>query len=204
MKIVQLLTIAVLLILSSCSSSKFTLAGKEYSLGSEIKSESIDFVSDNICLYTQIYHCNIPEKYKITEIECSYTISGDTITLKRISSPEYLENQSCYIMPDSIIVNCEPMFADTRKSPLFLGRYWTKVDAYRVINSINVEEKLLYYKGCIYYAKFLSCYSKESTASSFYVFCEGGRKANRKIRSMKKLTRQRRIPINDFDLVLRR
>ena len=201
MKTFQFITITFLLFSSSCSSSKFSLVGKEFSTSDKsTKGESLNFINDSLCFYTQTFYCDIPERYRITDIKCRYTINGDIISLKRISCPEYLENQSCYILS----IDCAPMPVDTIEHRLIIGAP-PKIDKIGLINNINVEEDFLYYKGCIYYAKALSCLPKEITGSSFQIFCKGGEKqAVKKVRILKRLTKQRRIPINDLEIALSR
>ncbi|MDU1890982.1 MAG: hypothetical protein E6767_09855 [Dysgonomonas sp.] len=162
-----------------------------------IKSEFITFIDDSLCIYTQTFHCDMNEKYQNTNIQCKYRVEKKLIILNSIECPDYLKKKECYTIPDSILKNCNLIYADTPTDPfdLDIRAKITKADLYGQINNINNSDTLLFYKNNIFYAKVLSCLPVEVRRSNFQFFNEKGKKRlDNKI--LMKLMKAQKIPIN--------
>lgn len=182
-----------------CFSQKQTLGGREFLSDDSIKSESFIFLDDSICVYTQKYHCNIEEKYRLIIIKCKYKFSKELIILSPIEIPSYLEGADCFLLPDSILKECDLIYIDTPQNPFNLdirGKL-TRADIYRYINSVKNGEKLLYKGDNIIYAKVLTCFPIETRRSSFTPFTQKGEKRISD-KKLKKLMKSGKIPVNNL------
>ena len=200
MKKILLLTF-VILIIQSCSNSKFSLAGKEFLVTDPIKSEFISFIDDSICIYTQTFHCDIDKTYQDVIIRCRYKMEKDLIIVTNIESPDYLKERDCYIIPDSILKKCDLIYINTPDNPftLDLRTKITKADVYGRIDNINNSDTLLFHKNNIFYAKVLTCLPKEIRRSNFQYFNEKGKKRLNS-KTIHKLIKAGKIPVNNLKI----
>lgn len=153
----------------SCTSKNIVLINKEFTIGETdlVKQEFLNFIDDSVCIYIQIFKCDIDEKYRNVEIKCLYKISGDYVDLTAIEQPDFLVGKSCYAIPDSVLQKCDVIYIDTPENPFYLARYglWDRAKAYGFINNINGTERLFYKKDNLFHAKVLSCYGDDASAN---------------------------------------
>ncbi|MDU1890981.1 MAG: hypothetical protein E6767_09850 [Dysgonomonas sp.] len=195
-------TIFFIIIFSQpCYSQKRSLSGKEFVSEDKIKSESLIFLDDSICVYTQTFHCDINKIFEYTEIRCKYNINKELILLKPIERPSYLEGLDYFLIPDSILKKCDLIYIDTPDDPFILNRIagWTKENMYGYINNID-EETILYYHNNdnIIYANLFTCMVGEAQSSRFTPFTQKGKKRISN-KALNKLMRSGKIPVNNIE-----
>lgn len=158
--------------------------------------ETIKFINDSICLYTQEYKCNIKE-YRKTEIQCTYKIVKDLVLLSSFDQPLFLKGLNCFSIPDSILKDCDFIFEDTKQNPFYINlpTQWNKSNLYGFINNINGTDTLLYHKGCLFYSKKSECFEINNIVLSTKVFTEQGRN-KLKGKDINRIFKSKDVPIN--------
>lgn len=150
----------------SCSKAYIlNLSGRIFVNDDPYKSEYLEFTNDTLCIYTQIFHCDISPQYKIKEIICNYKVLNDYIVLANIDI-DSLAN-SIFFLPKDEIKKCDFIYNEIKevmaktKRCLGCSTYSEKESLYGYINNID-NDTLYYHNNAISYLKLIYTIDHES------------------------------------------
>lgn len=175
--------ISILFVVISCSKNSLVMLRNRVFIESDSLSiNSLNFVNDSICIYTQEFFFNMNEEYKKTEIKCFYKMDKNKLILTNIDCPIYLIGLSCFVLPDSIRNIYVSKFV-TSRSPRLQTDQLLIAYSYGYINGIKNSDTLTFYKNNIFYAKSTKCLFPGTIVGVKHLYREVG----------KELTNQKRI-----------
>ena len=159
----------------SCSKTfTINMQGRVFVDGNQYKSESLEFVNDTICLYTQELHCNVSDQYKKMTITCLYKITNSNIILTNINyHPD--SSYNCIKLPEKEVNNCKFLKEESdkiiEKTSGCIGCFEDTPlnDSYSYLDNVGIDT--LYYKdNYICYRKWMGC--EPSFAPIHYCFVD--------------------------------
>lgn len=153
-----IIIVGLLVYMQSCASlNPQILENRLFVDQDSLKYNSLQFINDSICIYTQEFAWDIGEQLQKTEIRCRYRIEKNRIILDAVKSPEFIEGKTCYSLPDSI----KDIFISrivTKKWPLRVyNQQMDSANYYCYINGINTDT-ITYYKDDLIYIKHVYMY----------------------------------------------
>lgn len=146
--------ILILIICQSCA-KQLILIDKTFVDGDLYKANSLHFINDSVCIYKQIFLCDVDEQFKETKISCSYKINKNRIILRNLDIQSDSNNIPWFKLSEAEIRKCNFLNDElSEKKPIIIGAppHISKIDIYGYINNITTDT-LIYRKKTIYYNK---------------------------------------------------
>lgn len=147
-------SIIIIVICQACT-RQLILINKTFIDDDPFKTNSLQFINDSICIYKQLFLCDIDEQYKETKIRCSYKINENMIILRNLMMQADSNNILWLKLPESEITKCYFLRDELLgKKPILIGAppNIPMTDIYGYINNITTDT-LIYKKRTIYYNK---------------------------------------------------
>lgn len=143
----------------TCTLRPITFINEFFYSVDSLKMSTLNFVSEDICIYTQEFFKDIPEEFKRVEIICKYWRIDEFIILENIKCPDYLQGLSCYSLPDSITQIYKP-----KQEVNYMGipprTEYDNRNYYGYINGIKNRDTLKVINSNIYYLKYTPCFDE--------------------------------------------
>jgi hypothetical protein len=147
-----------LIFLCSCS-KRYSLNNNEFLCLDLIRTHSLKFINDSICIYDQEFLCEMKQPYDFYRVNCKYFIEGNKIILKNLSEHPDSSVQTCFEIPDRAFDNCKPIIDEIKEeSEIFRipPKATLLIDVFRYYNNITTDT-LTYKRRRIKYVKKVDC-----------------------------------------------
>jgi|WetSurMetagenome_2_1015567.scaffolds.fasta_scaffold02947_4 hypothetical protein len=159
MKLIVTIIQSVLIVSILSCSRHISMINRTFIKGDSIKTNSLSFLSDSLCVYKQEYLIDLPKPYKEVKNICHYTRIGNRIILKNMTSSSDSANSTCFQIPKSILDKTEFFTPPASDSIIIIGARpkLSRIDIYGYIDNITTDI-LKAKRHTIFYQKINKCF----------------------------------------------
>lgn len=135
----RFLYITLLVVLHQSCSNALVLTNRTFVTDNPYKKDALEFVNDSICIYEQVFLCDLDDQYKVTKTTCTYKTQKKSIILM---NTDLNADSTCFRLPETELKKCHFFNEELdSQTPLRLGapKKITNVDAYGYIDVITID-----------------------------------------------------------------